>query len=58
MAPCHDTNIYFADMLPFLVIKIPGTTNILVKKWGAFQNVKKREVYFHLDLLNLTNFER
>ena len=58
MAPYHDTNIYFADMLPFLVIKNPGTTTILVQKWWAFQNVRKREVYFHLGLLNLTNFEK
>ena len=58
MTPCHDTNIYFHDMLPFLVIKIPGTTNIFFQKWGAFRNVKVGEVYFHLEMLNLTNFER
>ena len=58
MAPCHDTNIYFDGMLPFLVIKIPGTTTILLQKWGAFQNVRKGEANFHLEMLNLTNFER
>ena len=46
MAPYHDTNIYFADMIPFLVIKIPGTTNILIQKWEAFQNVKKAKFIF------------
>ena len=56
MVPGHDINIYFPDMLPFLVIKIPGNAKILVQKWGAFWKCEKGEVSFHLDLLNLTNF--
>ena len=58
MAPCHDTNVYFYGMLPFLVLEIPGTTTTVVQKWEAFQNVRIGEANFHLEMLNLTNFER
>ena len=55
MLPGHDINIYFPDMLPILVLKIPGNGKILVQKWGAFSKCEKGEVYLHLGLLNLTN---
>jgi len=43
-------------MLPFLATKIPGNARTLVQKWGVFCKCGKREVSFHLELLNVTNF--